>query len=72
MGLNHNVDTQIINSQLYLNENGNERLLTSLSNYSDIKNQNWVTYPASFSPLRSGSEFSVSVSSLFTIYYIGV
>ncbi|XP_046457705.1 uncharacterized protein LOC124204645 [Daphnia pulex] len=51
---------QFTNLELYLNENGNERLLVSLWNYSDINNLNWVTYPVSFFPLRSGSEFSLA------------
>ncbi|XP_046647747.1 CUB and sushi domain-containing protein 1-like [Daphnia pulicaria] len=51
---------QFTNLELYLNENGNERLLVSLWIYSDINNLNWVTYPVSFSPLRSGSEFSLA------------
>ncbi|EFX78231.1 hypothetical protein DAPPUDRAFT_320739 [Daphnia pulex] len=51
---------QFTNLELYLNENGNERLLVSLWNYSDINNRNWFTYPVSFSPLDSGSEFSLA------------
>ncbi|XP_046654399.1 transmembrane protease serine 11B-like [Daphnia pulicaria] len=56
---------QFTNLELYLNENGNERLLVSLWNYSDINNRNWVTSPVL--PVRSQSPLS-SLSLVFYAY----
>jgi hypothetical protein len=56
--------------QLYLNENGNEKLLVSLAEYSNINNTKWMTFQFSVVPFRngsaSGSEFSVcNLSKIF-------
>ena len=56
--------------QLYLNENGNEKLLVSLAKYSNINNTKWMTFQFSVVPFRngsaSGSEFSVcNLSKIF-------